>query len=151
MTLTKAVDPITCDTVSDAIQVHLCDSTNSEHQSTYRCNPAHWAIGAVSTPACVGCSTGVFFVDALEVTTGKYKRLYEIPPARGQPIGEIAGVNGCSINPVDSILYCFVSMGTGTLYLARVDAASVVIVGSCLCQADLRRVAATTSSASPLW
>ena len=125
MTLSESVNPITCDTVVDAIQVHLCNSGTSEHSAAYRCDTANWAAGASSSPACIGCSSGVFFVDALEVTTGKYKRLFEVPPSRTSPAH--TGVNGCSINPADSILYCFVM--TSALYVARIDASTVSIVG----------------------
>ena len=121
---TSSVSATNCAVMKDAIQVHVCDSGNSEHLSAHRCNTANWAGGATSTPACLGCDTGgagTFFVDALEVTTGNYKRIFEIPPSRTSPA--FTGVNGCDINPVDNILYCMVR--SDELYLARIDASSV--------------------------
>jgi len=71
-------------------------------------------------------NNGVSSINRLDVKTGKYDKLFEIPKSRTKP--EFRNINSCGINPVDSILYCSMQINNAGAFLVRIDASRVGFV-----------------------
>lgn len=86
-----------------------------------------WGCGSVS-PAWQSQTTGKgdkTSIQRLNITTGKYEQVFEIPKSRTKP--EFYSINSCAINPEDDILYCSMQMDVGS-FLVAIDANEVAFV-----------------------
>jgi len=86
-----------------------------------------WGCGAVSS-AWQSQTTGkgdVTSIQRLNVSTGKYELVFEIPKSRTKP--EFYSINSCAINPEDDILYCTMQMDVGS-FLVAIDKNEVAFV-----------------------
>jgi len=69
---------------------------------------------------------GVTTINRLDVKTGAYSKLFEIPKDRTKP--PFRNINSCGINPKDSILYCSMQINNAGAFLVRIDASTVGFV-----------------------
>jgi len=86
-----------------------------------------WDCGKVGSPLQAINKDKKSFVLSLDMATGKYKKVFEVKKDWTKPKFTI--INACSINPIDSILYCIMRMDAmRAAFVVRIDTTKVAFV-----------------------
>jgi len=84
-----------------------------------------WKCGSVGSPLQAVNKDGKSYILALDIPTGEYKEIFEIKKDWTKP--KFNFINACSINPVDSIIYCIMKVQRSNL-VVRIDTEKVAFV-----------------------
>merc|ERR1712190_705155 len=71
-------------------------------------------------------TTNVASLKALEISSGTYTTMFEIPKSWIE--AKYSSINACGINPVDSIIYCSIGFAKVGYYLCRIDRNDIAVV-----------------------
>lgn len=69
---------------------------------------------------------GITKIESLDIGTGEYKLVMEIPRSRTSP--PFRNINSCAINPLDGILHCSMEINNRGSFLVRIDETQVAFV-----------------------
>jgi len=86
-----------------------------------------WKCGSIGSPLQAVNKEGKSYILALDIPTGDYKEVFEVKKAWK---GQFTKINACSINPVDSIIYCVMQVQRGKNSVVRIDTKKVAFVAT---------------------
>jgi len=84
-----------------------------------------WKFGSIGAPLQAINEDGKSYISSLDIPTGEYMKIFEIKRDWTKP--KFDRINACSINPVDSIIYCIMQVQRSNL-VVRIDMEKVAFV-----------------------
>jgi len=85
-----------------------------------------WQCDRIGTPLQVINADRKSRIVALDIPTGEYREVFEVKKEWTKP--KFKKINACSINPIDSIIYCVMDMGRRKGFVVRIDTEKVAFV-----------------------